>query len=49
MWGGFNRGQHEITHDMLDADALRAMPLIKPEEARVTANRTGIDGKSNTC
>ena len=27
------RGQHEITQDMLDADALRAMPLIKPEDA----------------
>lgn len=26
------RGQHEITQDMLDADALRAMPLIKPED-----------------
>ena len=26
------RGQHEITQDMLDADALRAKPLIKPED-----------------
>ena len=26
------RGQHEITQDMLDADALRTMPLIKPED-----------------
>jgi len=43
------RAQHEITQDMLDADALRAMPLIKPEEAHVTANRTAVDGKNNTC
>lgn len=26
-------GQYEITQDMLDADALRAMPLTKPEDA----------------
>lgn len=26
------RGQHEITQNMLDADALRARPLIKPED-----------------
>lgn len=30
------RGQHEITQDMLDADALRAMPLIKPEDTDKT-------------
>lgn len=43
------RAQHEITQDMLDADALRAMPLTKPEEAHVTANRTAVDGGSGTC
>lgn len=42
------RGQHEITQDMLDADALRAMPLINIEEAHVTANRTAVDGDSGT-
>lgn len=43
------RGQHEIAQDMLDADALRAMPLINLEEAHVTANRTAVDGGSGTC
>lgn len=43
------RAQHEITQDMLDADALRAMPLVRPEEAHVTANRTAVDGGSGTC
>lgn len=43
------RAQHEITQDMLDADALRAMPLVSPEKAHITANRTAVDGDSGTC
>ena len=43
------RAQHEITQDMLDADALRAMPLVRPEEAHVTANRTAVDSDKSTC
>ncbi len=43
------RAQHEITQNMLDADALRAMPLVKPEDARSTANNhTPVDGDSDT-
>lgn len=42
------RAQHEITQNMLDADALRAMPLVKPEDARSTANNhTPVDGDSD--
>ena len=42
------RAQHEITQNMLDADALRAMPLVKPEDARaITNNHTAIDGDSD--
>lgn len=44
------RAQHEITQDMLDADALRAMPLAKPEETRGSDNNhAAVDGGSGTC
>ena len=44
------RAQHEITQNMLDADALRAMPLIKPEDTRsIDNNPTAVDGGSSTC
>lgn len=42
------RAQHEITQNMLDADALRAMPLVKPEDARGSNNNhTAVDGDSD--
>jgi len=43
------RAQHEITQDMLDADALRAMPLTNPEDTRGIVNSTAVDGDSDTC
>ena len=43
------RAQHEITQNMLDADALRAMPLAKPEDTRGSDNNpTAVDGDSDT-
>lgn len=43
------RAQHEITQNMLDADALRAMPLVRTEEAHVTDNRAAVDSDKSTC
>ena len=44
------RAQHEITQNMLDADALRAMPLAKPEDTRGSDNNpTAVDGENSTC
>lgn len=43
------RAQHEITQNMLDADALRAIPLVKPEDTHGSDNNhTAVDSENST-